>query len=301
MNDIILDLEHVNHQYGNFRVLHDINLKIARGQFVALVGPSGCGKSTFLKAVQGVLPVTSGLIKVNGRVVHGPNRDVGVVPQHYGLYKFLTAQENVALGLKLDETDTWSRLNKWKWWQLRRKHMNQAAEILTNIGLGGALKLYPDDLSGGMKQRTAFARMLIMKPKLMILDEPFGAQDEHTREELQKDLLTLYQENLSAKEAGLPPPNTLVIITHELTEALYVSDRVIGFSKNWYLGDQDGEVFGSTKVLDQRSPVYHPSDPKDFSLFEDQRKLIAKCVLGKNSKVNLRKNPCISFAANVTN
>ena len=275
-----LNCQSVSHWFGPKKVLHDINLRIERGQFVSLVGPSGCGKSTLLRAIVGTHLPRSGEIltcspdpKSSSSVVTGPGRDRGIVYQHYSLFPFLTAVENVALGLKLDETSIGFRTFRWgAWRKLRKNHLKLAADFLDRVKLGDAIHQYPHEMSGGMRQRVAIAQALVMKPEIILLDEPFGALDEATREELQKALLLLYSENQEAKKAGQAPPYTLIIVTHELNEAIYVGDRLIGLSQYWDWKSEGHKEFpGASIVYDQSSPVFEPHDKREFEVFEEQR------------------------------
>ena len=269
-----LEVRDVSHGFGTKRVLHHVNLEVEAGQVVGLVGPSGCGKSTLLRAILGTHPPEAGEIHIDGKLVQKPCRDVGIVYQHYSLYDFLTAQENVAFGLMLDQTSLPFRCFQfWKWWKLRRDHLEQAAAFLDKVGLAAACDLYPTEMSGGMRQRVAIAQALIMRPKILLLDEPFGALDEATREELQQMLLYLYQENLQAKEKGLHPPHTILIVTHELTEAIYVSDRVVGLSQYHDEGEQ-----GATIVYDKPAPVFHPGEPREVGTFLEQQQELRHAV-----------------------
>lgn len=283
-NKIILDVKGVSQWFGNLRVLHDVNLKVVQGQFVALVGSSGCGKTTLIKAIQGTLPQKEGTIETDGEPVEGPNRNVGIVYQDKSLYSWKTAEHNVTFGLKLEQTHLWERLLRpFKCSKLERQHLEEARAMLERFRCGHVMRHYPRDLSGGQKQRVAVAQALIMKPKILLLDEPFSALDSHTRREFQEMLLGLYQENLEAKKNGNPPPYTVIMITHELEEAFYVSDRIVGLSKKWKQklrkgqevvinglprgGMVRGETCGATKVWDKSAPVYHPDDPRDFDDF----------------------------------
>ncbi len=269
-----LEVVNVGHWYGPKRVLCDVNLQIGGGQIISVVGPSGCGKSTLLRAVLGTHPPKAGEIRIDGTLVDAPCRDVGIVYQHYTLYDFLTAEQNVAFGLMLDQTTLPSRCFQFfKWRGLRRQHLEQAAQWLEKVDLGAAAKLYPSEMSGGMRQRVAIAQALIMRPKILLLDEPFGALDEATREELQVMLLHLYQENLQAKQNGQPPPHTILIVTHELTEAIYVADRVVGLSQYHKDGDQ-----GATIVYDKPAPVFHPGDSREFDAFLEQKEELRRVV-----------------------
>lgn len=300
-NQIILDLEKVGQWFGDNKVLHEINLQIVQGQFVACVGGSGCGKSTMLRTILGTVLAKAGLVRVNTndhyKEVTGPNRDIGIVYQKYGLYPFLTAEKNVALGPMLDESSIGYRLFQyWNWRPRRKKHLEEARELLVRFKLEKAMSRYPSELSGGMQQRVAIAQALIMKPRILLLDEPFGALDEATREELQQMLLQLYQENLDAKARGDDPPWTVIIVTHELNEAFYVSDRVIGLSRNWHQTDppqpETGQQLGATKVWDKCAPVYHPGDPRDFELFESMKRDLRRVVLEGPS---VDRNEHVSF------
>ena len=281
--DSALSLEAVSQWYGDAKVLYDINLNVMRGQFVGLVGPSGCGKTTLLRAILGTDHPKAGEVIVNGQPVSGPNRHVGIVTQDYKetLFDFLTAEENVAFGLKLDETTIIDRLQFWKWLPKKREQLEKARELLTKLGLGRVMKCYPDEMSGGQCQRVAIAQAIIMRPKILLLDEPFSALDENTRHELQKMLLVLYQENIQAMKSGESPPHTVLFITHAQSEAFYCCDRVVGLSRAWTQnigieqappdGIIHGEVYGATKVYDKPAPVYHPDDPNNYDLFESQK------------------------------
>ena len=283
-DNIALECRKVFHWFGDNLVLGDVNLSVARGQFLSLVGPSGCGKSTLLRAIVGThLPRKGQIIlfqKGHENAIEGPGRDRGIVYQHYSLYPFLTAQENVAVGLKLDQTSIPYRIfNYFQWRKLRKKHLEEAAEFLKRMKLADAIHLYPHEMSGGMRQRVAIAQALIMKPEIILLDEPFGALDEATREELQRMLLTLYAENKAALAKGEKPPYTLFIVTHELNEALYVGDRVIGLSQYWNWKNAGHDVHpGATIVYDKASPQFEPHAGRDFEQFDAQREEIREMV-----------------------
>jgi NitT/TauT family transport system ATP-binding protein len=278
--DIVLTLSGVHTSYGSNHVLHDVDLEIARGQIVGLVGPSGSGKTTLLRAILGTRPPDRGRVLMNGVAVRGPGRDRGIVYQRYTLYPFLTAVQNVAFGLMLDGTSPLDRLRFWSWRPQRRRHLEQAAALLESVGLGAALDRYPSEMSGGMCQRVAIAQALILKPEILLLDEPFGALDEATRESLQLMLLEFYQENRRARDEGRKPPYTIMIVTHELNEAIYVSDRVLGLSQHWRWEDAGHATRpGATIVYDKPAPVYTPARPRDYELNEAQRQEIRRIVM----------------------
>ena len=198
--------------------------------------------------------------------------------QRYSLFPHLTTLENVAFGLMLDQTTPWSRIVGFRSWRkLRKDHLEQADALVTKLGLAHAKDNYPHELSGGMRQRVAIAQALIMRPEVLLLDEPFGALDEATREELQRMLLELYLENVEAHAKGEPSPHTILMITHELKEALFVADRVLGLSQYWdWRSAGHAEFPGATIVYDHAAPVFQPDDPRNHDLFIQQKQEIMR-------------------------
>ncbi len=280
-----LEIVNLSHAYGPTRVLNNVNLTVGVGQVVALVGPSGCGKSTLLRAILGTHPPTSGTVSVGGKPIERPTRDVGIVYQNYSLYDFLSARQNVAFGLKVDQTTMPFRVfNYFAWRKLRKQHLEQADAFLEKVGLRAARDQYPSQMSGGMRQRVAIAQALIMEPRVLLLDEPFGALDEATREELQLMLLKLYAENVQARSESRTPPYTVIIVTHELNEALYVSDRVVGLSQ--YHADGAN---GATIVYDKPAPIFRPDEPKDLDKFVAQREELISCVFSPSAQRDHRE------------
>jgi ABC-type nitrate/sulfonate/bicarbonate transport system ATPase subunit len=186
----------------------DIANKPGVGEIVVFLGPSGCGKSTILKAVAGLLPPTKGEILVDGEKVSGVGRDRGMVFQAYTSFAWLTVQENVEYGLRLKGV-------------AKSERADRAMAYLEAVGLKDAARKYPKELSGGMKQRVAIARTLINKPKLLLMDEPFGALDPQTRWGMQGLLV-----DISRKE-----DNTILFVTHDVSEAVYLADTVIVLTK----------------------------------------------------------------------
>ena len=269
-----------------------------KGEIRIDVEPNGYGKSSILRTVLESSPVrtvlessvTRKVLKTlklardkpaaapnslarKTQIVRGPGRDRGIVYQHYSLFPFLTALENVALGLKLDETSMPYRLVFFQpWKRMRKEHLRLAEEYLERVKLADARHLYPHEMSGGMRQRVALAQTLIMKPQIILLDEPFGALDESTREDLQRLLLELYNQNQEARKNGRPPPYTLIIVTHELNEAIYVGDRLVGLSMYWNWKELEFATCpGATVIYDQPSPVFEPHEVREFERFEQQR------------------------------
>jgi NitT/TauT family transport system ATP-binding protein len=186
----------------------------------------------------------------------------------------------------LDQTNLlhrWTRPFRWR--KLRKAHMEEASHFLETVGLAGTEKLYPAEMSGGMRQRVAIAQALIMRPEIILLDEPFGALDEAMREELQRILLRLYQENQVALKRGEKPPYTIFIVTHELNEAIYVGDRVIGLSQYWNWRDAGFNACpGATIVYDKPAPTFHPDAPRNYELLEGQREDIRRVVFDTLAK-----------------
>lgn len=210
MNHILIDK--VSKVYGGrlkqtVTALEDASLQIEAGEFVSLVGPSGCGKSTLLRLIAGLEPPTDGEVRVVDHVVSGPPEQVGLMFQEARLLPWRTATENVLLPIELHErvTDAWKQ---------------RAAELLELVGLTGFGKSLPSELSGGMQQRVALARVLIQDPDIMLLDEPFGALDEFTREQLDMELLRVWSEM----------KKTVVFVTHSIPEAVLLSDRILVMS-----------------------------------------------------------------------
>ena len=184
--------------------LKAIDLEIPRGQFVCLLGPSGCGKSTLLNAVAGFSLPTSGLITVEGAPVTEPGPDRGMVFQEYALFPWMTVEQNVAFGLQIKGQDKGAIRDK-------------VDALLTMLSLADFRKRYPKDLSGGMRQRVAIARVLALDSPIMLMDEPFGALDALTRRNLQDEVLRLWTEL----------KKTILFVTHSIEEALYMADRIV--------------------------------------------------------------------------
>ncbi len=192
---------------GPFRALDDVNLKIAEGEFVSLIGHSGCGKSTVLNIVAGLLKATTGGVVLDGREVDEPGPERAVVFQNHSLLPWLTAYENVELAVRQVFRGSKSRAEMREWIE----------HNLALVHMGHAMHKRPDEISGGMKQRVGIARALAMQPKVLLLDEPFGALDALTRAHLQDSLMEIQREL----------NNTVIMITHDVDEAVLLSDRIV--------------------------------------------------------------------------
>ena len=189
---------------GTVIALHDIDLNIARGEFVCVVGPSGCGKSTLLNLVAGLRTSSTGGVSIDGQKVSQPQTNVGIVFQRDVLLEWRTALQNVLFQIEMRGLDP-------------RDYLDRAKELLSMLGLEEFLHHRPSELSGGMRQRVAICRALIHDPPLLLMDEPFGALDALTREQLMIELSRLWQST----------SKTVLFITHSIQEALFLGDRVI--------------------------------------------------------------------------
>lgn len=188
--------------------LEDVSLTIDSGEFVSVVGPSGCGKSTLLYVVGGFIDPTQGTVSVDETPISGPGTDRGVIFQEYALYPWKSVMDNVKFGLEHVGSASAEEIEA------------TAQKFISRVGLDGHEDKYPKELSGGMKQRVAIARTLAYDPKILLMDEPFGALDDQTREILQQDLLDICDET----------QKTILFITHDIEEAAFLSDRIVVMS-----------------------------------------------------------------------
>jgi NitT/TauT family transport system ATP-binding protein len=203
--DVAVEVRGVSKVYpGEVRALDEITVDFPRGELTSLLGPSGCGKTTLLKIIAGLLPATSGEVRVNGKPVSGPGPERAFVFQDFALMPWATVLRNVAFGLELRGTSNAEREG------VARHYINQ-------VGLSGFERKYPHELSGGMRQRVGLARALSVNADVLLMDEPFSAVDEQTRRKFQEDLLLLV-----ATEK-----KTFIFVTHSIEEAVYVSDRIV--------------------------------------------------------------------------
>lgn len=213
-----IELNRVSKHYGDNVVLEGLSTAVSEGEFVTLVGASGCGKSTFLRLLLGTESASSGEILLAGKPIgQEPSPERGIVFQKYSVFPHLNVLENVALGLEFERSAWLGRLSGAK----RREAMDQADEWLHAVGLGHALAQYPHELSGGMQQRLALAQALIKKPKVLLLDEPFGALDPGIRKDMHELVLGLWQKYQL----------TVFMVTHDLREGFHLGSRLWVFDK----------------------------------------------------------------------
>ena len=200
----MLQISHLSADYGGKPALADINLTLDSGELLVVLGPSGCGKTTLLNLIAGFVPYQHGSITLEGRRVEGPGADRGVVFQNEGLLPWRNVQDNVALGLQLAGVG-------------KTQRRATAARMLKKVGLEGAEKRFIWQLSGGQRQRVGIARALAANPQLLLLDEPFGALDAFTREQMQTLLLSLWHET----------GKKVLLITHDIEEAVFMATELV--------------------------------------------------------------------------
>ncbi len=184
--------------------LYNVSLSVRDSEFVCLLGPSGCGKTTLIRIIAGLIPADRGEVSVNGAPVTTPGRDRCMVFQQFGLLPWRTVMGNVEFGLEIEGVP-------------REKRQRICKEYLKLVGLAGFEHYYPHQISGGMQQRVGIARALSKQPDILLMDEPFGAVDAQTREQLQEELLKIWDKT----------KNTVLFVTHSIDESIYLSDRVV--------------------------------------------------------------------------
>jgi NitT/TauT family transport system ATP-binding protein len=246
----VLEVEGVSHRYpmprgpGFQLVLNHIDLRVGEPEFLSVVGPSGCGKSTLLRLVLGSETPWQGTVRGSGTHIDHPDRHRGIVFQRYSLFPHLSVVENVLFGLELDET--WL-LEKWllfPWYKKKhQKYVELAMQYLCTVKLEEHAYKYPHQLSGGMQQRVAIAQAMIMKPRILLMDEPFGALDPGTREALQVNIMETFEQG----------DTTIFFVTHDLEEALFVGRRLLVLSPFWR-HDDDTAAEGAKLVMDVPTP-----------------------------------------------
>lgn len=233
--EVILEVKNLYKRYqspqGETEALRNINFKVHRREFICVIGASGCGKSTLIRTLAGLEKQSAGEVLLDGQPVEGPGRDRGMVFQGYSLFPWLTVKKNVMFGPEMSGLgqDTSER---------------EARQWLELVGLTKFADSYPHQLSGGMRQRVAIARALVNQPRILLMDEPFGALDAQTRSKMQSHLLDIWR-NIDI---------TILFITHDLDEAIYLADRIL------VLKPHPGEVLEVIEV-----PVPRPRSTEQFS------------------------------------
>ena len=243
----MLQISHLSADYGGKPALADINLTLESGELLVVLGPSGCGKTTLLNLIAGFVPYQHGSITLEGQQVTGPGAERGVVFQNEGLLPWRNVQDNVALGLQLAGVD-------------KAQRRQAAAQMLKKVGLEGAEKRFIWQLSGGQRQRVGIARALAANPQLLLLDEPFGALDAFTREQMQTLLLKLWHE--TGKQ--------VLLITHDIEEAIFMATELVllspgpgrvverlrlDFSRRFVAGESCRSIKSDPRFIDQREYI----------------------------------------------
>jgi nitrate/nitrite transport system ATP-binding protein len=227
---------------SEFSVLDNINLSIGENEYISVIGHSGCGKSTLLKIVAGLEKQSDGIVTLEGKEIRKPGADRMMIFQHYGLLPWLTVRENIRLAV--DEVlQSLSRADK----------ISLVNEHLAMVNLTAAADKYPDEISGGMKQRVGIARALAIRPKMLLMDEPFGALDALTRGKLQKQVLDIWENRRQAA----------MMITHDVDEAIYMSDRIVLMT--------NGPAATIGEILSV--PFAHPRDRQELRESQDYYEL----------------------------
>ena len=243
----MLQISHLSADYGGKPALADINLTLESGELLVVLGPSGCGKTTLLNLIAGFVPYQHGSITLEGQRVTGPGAERGVVFQNEGLLPWRNVQDNVALGLQLAGVD-------------KAQRRQAAAQMLKKVGLEGAEKRFIWQLSGGQRQRVGIARALAANPQLLLLDEPFGALDAFTREQMQTLLLKLWHE--TGKQ--------VLLITHDIEEAIFMATELVllspgpgrvverlrlDFSRRFVAGESCRSIKSDPQFIEQREYI----------------------------------------------
>ena len=248
--DAVVSIQAVTKQFGKGGVvaLQDVSLDVRPGEFVSLIGPSGCGKSTLLRVIGDLIQPTTGDVRVNGKPAREArvDRDYGIVFQDAVLFDWRTVAKNIGLPLEMAGWD-------------RRRRNERVAEMLQLVELGGFESHHPWQLSGGMQQRVSIARALSFDPALLLMDEPFGALDEMTRERLNTELLRIWDASGS----------TIVFVTHSISEAVFMSSRVVVMSP------RPGRITGIVDIdLPQPRTQQTRENPRYSELIRDVRRLL---------------------------
>jgi len=250
----VIELRHVEQVFrpldgDEVVALRDVSLGVKRDEFVAVVGPSGCGKSTLLRLIAGLLRPTSGEVTIDGAPVREPRQDTGIVFQQPTLLPWATVTDNVLFPLRLMH-------------QMRPDSTATVHELLNLVGLAGFEHRYPRELSGGMQQRAAICRALIHDPDVLLMDEPFGALDALTREEMSLELLRIWTAQ----------PKTILFVTHSIPEAVLLADRVVVMSP------RPGRI---VEEIDVPLPRPRSFDLQGLSEFQDCAQRIRKLIFGR--------------------
>lgn len=255
--EIVLNIEHLNKDYmvdgSNVHVSDDVNLDVKEGEFLSIVGPSGCGKSTLLRIIAGLDKATSGKVENRGRQITGISKNIGMIFQEPRLFPWLSIRDNVAFcfGIRQKQKD--------------KKRINELVDYyLQLVDLSDFAEAYPNQLSGGMKQRASIARTLIQDPEILLLDEPFSALDAFARMSMQKELLKIWETE----------KKTMILVTHDIDEAIFLSDRIS------VLSERPSTIQRMIEVKLER-----PRDRSSYDFLEIRRQIMCEFFNKKDSSI----------------
>lgn len=255
---VILEAKNLSQMFKHGKtertILNQIDLKIHKREFICVIGPSGCGKSTFSRIIAGLDAYSSGELLVDGEKITGPSPERGMVFQGYTLFPWKTVKENVMFGPLMKGASQMSA-------------EASAREWINIIGLEKYENQYPHQLSGGMKQRVAIARALVNEPKILLMDEPFGALDPHTRQKMQKHLMDLWQ-NIDI---------TIIFVTHDMDEAILLADRIVALKAN------PGEI---KEIIEVDLPRPRSTDLINSSAFKQLRARVDQLVHAQEDELD---------------
>lgn len=254
MSDAILKIEHVSRIYEDddttVAALSDINLEIGAGEFVSIIGTSGCGKTTLLRLIAGLDRPQAGRLTLHGSEIAGPDPERGYVFQQGSLFPWLTVEQNIGAGLRARH--------------VYQRDRGRIPEYISMTGLDGFEKAFPHQISGGMAQRVAIARVLINDPEVLLLDEPMGALDSFTRADLQDKILEIREKT----------GTTMVLVTHDVDEAIYLSDRIV------VMTPRPGRISEIIEV-----PMRHPRQRNSGEFTRIRKKLLEEFHLASEQKL----------------
>lgn len=232
----LIEIRNVWKEYGQQVVLEQLNKSVEEGEFITIVGASGCGKTTFLKMLLGTEAISRGQLLLDGKPLPGePGPERGIVFQRYSVFPHMRVLDNVVFSLELDKSRFSGRL----FGRVRKEAIQIATQMIEAVGLGQALHKYPHELSGGMQQRLALAQSLIKRPRILLLDEPFGALDPGIRADMHQLVLSLWQEHKL----------TIFMITHDIKEGFYLGTRLWVFDKCRF-DPQEPNAYGAQITYD---------------------------------------------------
>jgi len=243
----LIEAKNITKRFADVVALNDVSFKVNQGEFISLLGPSGCGKSTLMMILVGLYEATSGRAIIAGKPIAGPFTDVGIVFQNAELLEWRSALQNILLQIEIRRLPV-------------RDYIERAKTLLANVGLGGFEDRLPHELSGGMKQRVALCRALIHDPEILLMDEPFGALDALTRDQMNVDLQRIWLEKRK----------TAIFVTHSINEAVFLSDRV------FVMSPRPGQI---ADVIDIDLPRPRPPEIKETPRFNEHAAKIRKLFL----------------------